>query len=107
MKYENASLNAYYSRLMIIRLHPPRAVIALQLLQIREARLLNLDSFAFEERQIPLKPTCGVMITMNPGYAGTPPFAIPLLLFHPLAPSFDKTAHSIILSVFAVQSSDA
>jgi hypothetical protein len=56
--------------------HPdPRAqvlsVIALQLLQIREARLLNLDSFVFEERQIPLKPTCGVMITMNPGYAGT------------------------------------
>jgi dynein heavy chain len=57
-------------------LHPtashPRAVIALQLLQIREARLLNLDSFVFEERQIPLKPTCGVMITMNPGYAGMP-----------------------------------
>jgi dynein heavy chain len=46
------------------------SVIALQLLQIREAQLACAENFMFEERMIPLKPVCGVMITMNPGYAG-------------------------------------
>lgn len=46
------------------------SVIAMQLQQIREANLLQLDHFVFEEREIPLKSTCGVIITMNPGYAG-------------------------------------
>jgi len=46
------------------------SVIAQQLLQIRQAQLKNEESFTFMDQIIPLKPTCGVFITMNPGYAG-------------------------------------
>ena len=46
------------------------SVIAQQLLTIRRALLQNLPEFRFEDDLISLKPTCGVFVTMNPGYAG-------------------------------------
>eukprot|EP00392_Amoebophrya_sp_AT5.2_P001969 g1974.t1 len=47
------------------------SVIAQQLIQIRQALLANLSEFLFEGNLlISLKHTCGVCITMNPGYAG-------------------------------------
>lgn len=46
------------------------SVIAQQLLTIRRALLQNAPEFRFEDDLILLKPTCGVFVTMNPGYAG-------------------------------------
>jgi dynein heavy chain len=46
------------------------SVIAQQLQHIRKALLQNLTEFNFEGQVIPLKPTVGVFVTMNPNYAG-------------------------------------
>ena len=46
------------------------SVIAQQVLQIRMALLAKLTDFNFEGRQLRVKPTIGIFITMNPGYAG-------------------------------------
>jgi len=46
------------------------SVIAQQLLQVRQALLVNAQDFNFQGQQIKLKQTFGCMITMNPGYAG-------------------------------------
>ena len=46
------------------------SVIAQQLLTIRQAMLADAEHFMFEGREIRLKQTNGVFITMNPGYAG-------------------------------------
>src|SRR6185312_6827432 len=46
------------------------SVIAQQLLQVRQALLVNAPDFNFQGSQIKLKSTFGCMITMNPGYAG-------------------------------------
>jgi hypothetical protein len=43
------------------------SVIAQQLLQIRQALLLNQSDFNFQGQQIRLKSTFGCIITMNPG----------------------------------------
>jgi dynein heavy chain len=45
----------------------------LQLLTIQNSLKAGLSSFNFEGRLIKLVPTCGVFITMNPGYAGEVP----------------------------------
>jgi dynein heavy chain len=46
------------------------SVIAQQVLTIRVAMLKGDTEFLFCDRNIKLKPNCGVFITMNPGYAG-------------------------------------
>eukprot|EP00741_Cyanophora_paradoxa_P000409 tig00000404_g400.t1 len=46
------------------------SVVAQQLLTIRRALLQKATRFTFEGSEISLKNTCGVFITMNPGYAG-------------------------------------
>jgi dynein heavy chain len=37
---------------------------------VRRALLEDAETFLFEENEIKLIKTCGVFITMNPGYAG-------------------------------------
>ncbi|XXQ39846.1 AAA+ ATPase domain-containing protein [Plasmodiophora brassicae] len=62
------------------------SVIAQQLLQIRQALLQSASEFLFMDRTIALKPNCGVMITMNPGYAGRTELPDNLkVLFRPVA----------------------
>ena len=46
------------------------SVIAQQLQTVRRALLEDAETFLFEENEIKLIKTCGVFITMNPGYAG-------------------------------------
>ena len=62
------------------------SVIAQQLLQVRQALLQNSSSFVFEDVEMPLKDNFGVMITMNPGYAGRTELPDNLkVLFRPVA----------------------
>ena len=46
------------------------SVIAQQLQDIREAKLQNKQKFIFNATEMDLKQSCGVFVTMNPGYAG-------------------------------------
>ncbi|XP_052104325.1 dynein axonemal heavy chain 2-like isoform X7 [Mytilus californianus] len=46
------------------------SVVAQQILSILSALAAGTDRFAFEGREIDLTHTCGIFITMNPGYAG-------------------------------------
>lgn len=46
------------------------SVVAQQVLEVQLAVKNKLKTFHFEGSEIPLRPTCNVFITMNPGYAG-------------------------------------
>ncbi len=44
--------------------------VSSQVLEIQLAVKAKVKSFVFEGSELPLRPTCNVFITMNPGYAG-------------------------------------
>ena len=46
------------------------SVVAQQVLSIQQAQNERKKSFIFSGTNLPIKPNCGVFITMNPGYAG-------------------------------------
>ena len=46
------------------------SVVAQQILSILQALANLAERFIFEGREIKLSRTCGIFITMNPGYAG-------------------------------------
>ena len=46
------------------------SVVAQQILSIYSALATRVNKFIFEDTMINLIPTCGIFITMNPGYAG-------------------------------------
>eukprot|EP00741_Cyanophora_paradoxa_P024938 tig00000056_g24072.t1 len=46
------------------------SVVAQQILSILNAIMQNLDRFTFEGVEIRLDRSCGIFVTMNPGYAG-------------------------------------
>ena len=45
-------------------------MVAQQILCILTAITQNKKRFLFEGKEIKLDPTCGIFVTMNPGYAG-------------------------------------
>ncbi|XP_060806154.1 dynein axonemal heavy chain 1-like [Amyelois transitella] len=46
------------------------SVVAQQVVTIQKAQVARLEKFMFEGCDLPLKASCSVFITMNPGYAG-------------------------------------
>ena len=46
------------------------SVVAQQILSILQALANQSKRFSFEGQEIRLSKTCGIFITMNPGYAG-------------------------------------
>ncbi len=74
------------------------SVVAQQLLSIRQALLQNVTRFNFDHQEILLKSTFGVMVTMNPDYAGRTELPDNLkVLFRPVAMMIPGTARSLLL----------
>jgi dynein heavy chain len=62
------------------------SVVAQQVLEIRVALLEKKTDFVFEGRPLKVKASCGIFITMNPGYAGRTELPDNLkVLFRPVA----------------------